>query len=240
MARSRLQQERSRKTRRAIIDAAGILWGERGFDNVSVDEICALASVAKGSFYFYFPRKEHLLVMLVFGAFMPRQDDVRRLCDSDLSTADALADVVSGIAGRVSKLHKPLVLRAVEESFQLYREVAKVEGGNLFLRTYYELIFARGMERGELRPEWDVDILAGMMGWGTLQEIFMWAGGQAPHARLEPNLRERAELVVNGAATPRRDAPGKERRRSKRRLAVADQAPVGAPSAISPAVLRSS
>ena len=203
MAKSKLQQKRSRETRQSIIAAAEKLWRKASFDKVPVDDICRAANVAKGTFYFYFPRKEHLLVMLVFGHFMPHKDEVTSFLQSRISTLEVLFHLCSAMARRVQKLPRVLVLRAVEESFQIHRDIARIEGGNLFLRTYFKMVFTRARERGEICTDWDIDILAGMMGWNVLQEIFMWADGQTQRKNLEPNLLQRAELTLGGAASTR-------------------------------------
>ena len=58
MEKKRVAAER---TRRKIMDAVEKLIAERGFDNVTVDEITAEAGVSKGSFYTYFKRKEDVV-----------------------------------------------------------------------------------------------------------------------------------------------------------------------------------
>jgi AcrR family transcriptional regulator len=52
------QAERRSTTIRAIVDAARHLFVSRGFENTSVDEIAALAQVAKGAVYHHFASKE--------------------------------------------------------------------------------------------------------------------------------------------------------------------------------------
>ena len=55
---------RSRKrlaTRHAISNAATLLFFERGFDNVTVDEIAAAADVGRMTVFNHFPRKEDML-----------------------------------------------------------------------------------------------------------------------------------------------------------------------------------
>ena len=54
---------RSRKrlaTRQGISDAATRLFFERGFENVTVDEIAAAADVGRMTVFNYFPRKEDM------------------------------------------------------------------------------------------------------------------------------------------------------------------------------------
>src|SRR3954469_22188242 len=69
---STLQQERSRDTRRRLVREAQRLWQTQGFEETTVGEICDAAGVSKGTFYFYFPHKEDLLIELGF----PSDDEV--------------------------------------------------------------------------------------------------------------------------------------------------------------------
>jgi AcrR family transcriptional regulator len=57
--------ERGRRTLRALLDAAALEFGERGFHDTSITSITARANVALGSFYTYFDSKD-----AVFGALV--------------------------------------------------------------------------------------------------------------------------------------------------------------------------
>jgi len=190
-----------------MVEAAEQLWAERGFDAVSVEDICLQASVAKGTFYFYFPRKEHLLVTTVFGHFLPREAELQLILASSLDTGRVCTELLSGIGDRVKTLDRRLVLRAVEESFRHYRQMGKAGVGDRSLHVVYQPVFERGVARGDVHPSWRVGVLARTLGWATLQEIFMWGSRQTTTRDLIPNLRQRAELVANGADTERPRLP---------------------------------
>lgn len=51
------QEERKEATRRAIIKAATGLFGRRGFDATTIDDIAKVAKVAKGAVYHHFESK---------------------------------------------------------------------------------------------------------------------------------------------------------------------------------------
>lgn len=203
MGRAVLIQERSRATRLAIMNIAEDLWRRHGFDEVSVEQVCAKAGVAKGTFYFYFPRKEHLLVMLVFGRMLPKDADLKAWLASDLTTGEICAQLVAGVAARVRRMDRDLVQKGVEESFRHFREIGRLEGGDRSLRYYLEPIFQRGVARGEVNAEWRLDIVCGQLGWSILQEVFLWGSRLIPGRRMGPHLLERARLIVGGAASPR-------------------------------------
>lgn len=55
------RQVRSEATRRAILDAAVSLIREKGFDKLTVRDLCAAAGVTTGAFYHHFSSKEDLI-----------------------------------------------------------------------------------------------------------------------------------------------------------------------------------
>lgn len=59
----------AKQTRQTLIDAAAFLLKEKAFDQISVDDIVALANVSKGTFYTYFERKEDIISEIAFARF---------------------------------------------------------------------------------------------------------------------------------------------------------------------------
>ena len=53
------------RTKRRIFNTAVKLFSSKGYDNTSVEEITAIAGVAKGSLYYHFAKKEDILYMLL-------------------------------------------------------------------------------------------------------------------------------------------------------------------------------
>src|SRR3954470_5407116 len=56
-----LRERKKQETRQVLSEGATRLFGARGFDNVTVAEIAAVANVSKMTVFNYFPRKEDLL-----------------------------------------------------------------------------------------------------------------------------------------------------------------------------------
>ena len=56
------REENNRRTKAAIVENALRLFGERGYDEVSVEAITRAAGVAKGTFYSYFTVKSDIIV----------------------------------------------------------------------------------------------------------------------------------------------------------------------------------
>ena len=48
--------------RQKLMDAAEVCWGRYGLRKTSVDELVSMANISKGSFYLFYPSKEHLFM----------------------------------------------------------------------------------------------------------------------------------------------------------------------------------
>lgn len=53
------------RTKRRIFNTAVEIFAKKGYDSTSVEEITAIAGVAKGSLYYHFPKKEDIFDMLL-------------------------------------------------------------------------------------------------------------------------------------------------------------------------------
>src|SRR6201984_838922 len=56
------RQRRSAETRERLFRAALRLFAEKGFAETTVEDITNAADVGKGTFFNYFPSKEHILI----------------------------------------------------------------------------------------------------------------------------------------------------------------------------------
>src|SRR5262249_39937193 len=59
------RQDRAERTRNAILEAAAVVFDERGFNGASLSDILAKAGVTKGALYFHFSSKEELARAIV-------------------------------------------------------------------------------------------------------------------------------------------------------------------------------
>lgn len=62
ISRATLREERSKQTRQRIYDTSISLFEKHGFDHVKIKDICEAADVSVGSFYHFYPSKEHILL----------------------------------------------------------------------------------------------------------------------------------------------------------------------------------
>jgi AcrR family transcriptional regulator len=154
---SRRDRER-RERRRAMLDAALVVFAEKGYDGATLDEIAERAEFGKGTLYNYFPEgKEAILFALIDEVF----EGMTTLIRDHFAEAEALPirEAFRGLIGRL--LHHFTVNQ--ETFFLLIKEAQRL------MLTAHEQVAAlhhhrdrsidalvgpieRAMEAGEIRP----------------------------------------------------------------------------------------
>jgi len=141
--------ERGRRTLRAILDAAAVEFGERGFHEASVSGITRRAGVALGSFYTYFDSKDAVFRALV----RDMSDQVRE------RVAPAIRAAPDQIAAERAGLHEFIAfVRGHKEIYRIIDEAEFVdpESFRLHYATTADRIASRlasGAARGEIRAD---------------------------------------------------------------------------------------
>ncbi len=100
------KQERSRRTREKLIQAAAQLFEERGFEKTTSNDIAAAAGVSIGSFYAYFSDKRQLLLLLFEQRLAERLDAVF----SNFTEEDLIGNDLRGCIERC--IHRTFVNKA--------------------------------------------------------------------------------------------------------------------------------
>lgn len=139
--------EQRKRTRARLYDAALAEFARVGFDRASVAKIARDAGVARASFYFHFPSREHVLLELQWRKELQLVERVRphhRLADALRALADALVDALADIESpEVARdmlriyVRRPPQLALDDQPFPL---LVEIQGR-----------FASGAETGELR-----------------------------------------------------------------------------------------
>lgn len=86
-------------TKLKLLDAALRLMWEQSYGSVSVDHICKVAGVNKGSFYYFFPSKSDLTVAAMEANWQEKRPDIDRIFSSQSSTLQKLSDFAEYVYG---------------------------------------------------------------------------------------------------------------------------------------------
>lgn len=146
------------RTRREIYGAALRLFAERGFDAVSVEQICEAADVAKATFFLHFPTKASLLF------------EFSRLLAGELD--ERLEELPEGAVGEIEGMldlfgerwleHGPVMEAMLRELLRTPEAIRAMHSEGRALRETVESLLRRGQERGELRADVDPRLAAGI------------------------------------------------------------------------------
>jgi len=174
---------RSAEAHRAILDAAAALFIEEGFDAMSVERVAARAAVGKATIYRRWPSKEDLVIDAIAQVFAeaPRPD-TGSVRDDLVQLGRELHHLMSSsVTGGV---FPPMAAEVARSSRlgRLYGE--KVIGPR---RAGLAAAIHRGIERGELREDTDVELAIDMV-VGT----FLLRRLTHRLKRSDPGLAERA------------------------------------------------
>lgn len=154
------RERRREETRKRIFEAALGLFAKYGFTSVTVEQITDAADVGKGTFFNYFPSKEHM-----FLALAERQQEALDAAVKQARSAASVRPVLFELAHRLSAgpARSQLMLRSLLGSV-LNNDQASERMKSLlaFGREALVVIMERGQKLGELRREMPAQELARM------------------------------------------------------------------------------
>jgi AcrR family transcriptional regulator len=151
---------RNERSRRAILDATVALFGELGYEQVSVEAIAKRAGVGKQTIYRWWPSKGAVVLEALHDSLEPVVDFP--------DTGDVVADLRTQMKGVTELLRSPEVGR-------LYQGLIAAAQSDLALSQSHidQLIepasvagrerLARAQERGEMRSDVDIQALIDML-----------------------------------------------------------------------------
>ncbi len=133
-----MEDGRSARKRRAILDAARTVFLRHGYVGASMDEVAALAEVSKQTVYKHFADKQRLFTEVVTG-------DIRAAEQRSDEVVDGLADTAD-LAGDLREIARKLVTVVTQPHLVRLRQVVIGEADRFpeLARAWY----AAGPERG--------------------------------------------------------------------------------------------
>ena len=143
-----MRQERAVRTRRALIESAATVFGQRGYADATLSMISAGAGVSPGALHFHFENKTAVGEAVETAAARILRTTAHEVYAQRTSALQALADSTHALAGVL--LHD-VVART---GLQLAREPAYAPALTLLgdWHAYVRRLLAEAQEEGELIP----------------------------------------------------------------------------------------
>ena len=197
------RQRRSAELRERLFRSALELFASKGYAETTVEDITESADVGKGTFFNYFPSKEHILVAFGEMQLGKLESVIREAKASDQPMYELLRSLVMRMTEE--PVRNPAIVRAL---LQANLSSVPVRGGMLRIhdrnRVLMGQLIRHGQERGEIRADlpaeeiaqvWRQTIFGTLMFWSLVGDATLtariesaiyalWDGiGTKPHSR---------------------------------------------------------
>jgi len=214
------RQRRREETREKLFLAAIELFSRKGFAQTTVEDITTVADVGKGTFFNYFPSKEHVLGYLVGKQQGTVRDHLSLAREAKLASEEVLISLGRSLILFPGK--SPQLARSLMQSFLGNIEVREYIVREMSIaREWIAEIIRLGQQRGELRHENQPAELARAFHRVLLGTTLMWA--LDPELPLEEQFTSSMRTIFSGLSLPckppqavRRGLPPKVAKRERK------------------------
>jgi AcrR family transcriptional regulator len=169
------RRERRRvETRERIYRAALQIFAERGYLETTVEDITEAADVGKGTFFNYFPTKEHVLATYGEQRVAAIERSLKKARSANRPVLPILKELATDLAGQSSQ--SPDLLRSIFAAHLSCAPVrAELQNRLQRGRRLLAEIFALGQERGEIRCDRSAADLARLTHLMLMGVTIAWA-----------------------------------------------------------------
>jgi TetR/AcrR family transcriptional repressor of nem operon len=183
-------------TRKNILEAAHRLIWENSYSTVSVNDICSMAGIRKGSFYHFFPSKEDLAVAAMEEHWQNMQPDLERV----FCSGNDLKGIITEFSNKAYEGQKDKFQKIGKVCGCPYASLgAEISNNEENIRKhtmqkinefigYFEIALKNASEKGEIERN-DVNEKA--------EEMYSFMIGVLVNARIQNNL----EIIKNDLAS---------------------------------------
>jgi AcrR family transcriptional regulator len=183
------RERRSAELRDRLFQAALQLFARKGYSETTVEDITNAADVGKGTFFNYFPSKEHILA--AFGEMQIAK--VQAAADAAPTTGMPIRDFLHKLATEViaDPARSPAVVRALLQANLSSEPVRKVMRDiHIRASAFLARIIEVGQQRGEIRGDLQALVIAQTIRQSLLGAMLIWS------LYGDGSLESRVEIVL--------------------------------------------
>jgi AcrR family transcriptional regulator len=204
------RQRRREQTKEKLFLAAMQLFARKGYPGTTVEEITQAADVGKGTFFNYFPSKDHVLSYLIERQIGVLERHLLLAREGNATNADVLMSLARELIRLPSS--SPHMARAIISAFLgnaevRERMVREFERGRTMIAEIIEL----ETKRGKLRGKMNSSELARVFQRALMGTVLLWA--LDPAEPIEEQFQNTMRVFVSGvgAKPESRPAPGRKK-----------------------------
>jgi AcrR family transcriptional regulator len=189
---SRRERKKGR-TRADIYAAAMNLFVRKGFDSVTIDDICRAADVARGTFFLHFPAKEALLVEYGERA----NEELASAIRGSRGNATATLRMALKLLAERALKHRDVVRLVMSEVIARPRVLSEHDERTADLVHLLAAIIRSGQSAGEFRKRIDPTVAALTVCAAWFALIYTWARRDGKFD-VEAGVSETLDIILNG------------------------------------------
>jgi len=178
---------RRHETLNRLFVAAMELFARKGFATTKVEDITEAADVGKGTFFNYFPSKEHVLAHFAGKQAAKVEHCLGLAKQGDVGTHEVLSSLARDLArvpGKSPEMARALVLSLLGNAEVRDFILHEMENGRAMIAEIMKL----GQERGELRRDLDPIDMACAFQQSLFGTVLLWSlKAKSPLSRLLDN-----------------------------------------------------
>lgn len=180
------RQRRSADIRERLFRSALELFAQKGFAETTVKDITEAADVGKGTFFNYFPSKDHIL--LAFGEM--QLGKLESAIETARDNGEPMPEFLRSLGVRMTQepTRNPAIIRAL---LQAYLSTTPVRAAMMDLQSRVHALHTQmiqlGQERGEIRADLPAAEIAHVFRQTIFGTLLIWSlyGDATLHARIE-------------------------------------------------------
>lgn len=137
--------------RRALLQQAGIVFGQRGFGNTSLEEIAQNLNITKAALYYYFKNKHEILYECYAVSFDLADDALERSLAEGKTPSEQLRVFVRNYTlSGLRELHQTMALRDLDVLTPEHRKI--IDGRRRRLHRRLRAVIDAGIADGTIYP----------------------------------------------------------------------------------------
>jgi AcrR family transcriptional regulator len=180
------RQRRSAEIRERLFRSALELFAQKGFAETTVEDITEAADVGKGTFFNYFPSKDHIL--LAFGEM--QLGKLEGAIEGARISGEPMPEFLRSLGVRMTQepTRNPAIIRAL---LQAYLSTTPVRAAMMDLQRRVHALHTQmiqlGQERGEIRDDLPAAEIAYVFRQTIFGTLLIWSlyGDATLHSRIE-------------------------------------------------------
>lgn len=167
MTQPRSLKERQRAEReQLILDAAEEILLEKGYYEMSMDDIAARVGISKGTVYLHFTSKDALVLALLAQHMQNFEDIVTSAMESDLSPAATLRRLLTQVYRGMASSHFQVMLVLLQQADlreHFIKKKESLQSRETVIMQCLTTLLEDGKARGELNPAIPTPVLLGII-----------------------------------------------------------------------------